>query len=90
MLVNLAIKRAALRRRGAENGEEAGTLTTNTPRLRHEPIDFELLTIDHVFRAPNLVGAGWIRVALVKRRELRLKPLASGICGLRIGRRQAE
>jgi hypothetical protein len=65
-------------------------LATNAPRLCHQPVDLELLTIDHVFGAPNLVGAGWIRVALVKRRELRLKSLTSGICGLRNGRRQAE
>jgi hypothetical protein len=53
-----------------------------------QPVDLELLTADHVFRASNLVGADWVRVALVERRQLRLKPLTSGICGLRIGRRR--
>jgi hypothetical protein len=90
LLVNLAIERTALRRRIAENREETGALAPDASGLRHQAVDFHLLTVDHVFGAPNLIGAGWIRVALVKRRELRLKPLTSGICRLCIGRRQAE
>ncbi|HET7804691.1 MAG TPA: hypothetical protein VFL53_10650 [Pseudolabrys sp.] len=89
LLVNLAVEWAALRGWVTENGEEARTLAADAPRLRHQPVDLELLPIDHVFRAPNLVGAGRVCVALIERCQLRLKPLAGGICRLCVGCRQA-
>jgi hypothetical protein len=85
LLVDLAIEPAALRGRAAENGEEAGALATDAPGLRHQAVDLELLAIDHVFRAPNLIGARRVCIALVEGRQLGLKPLTSGVCGLCIG-----
>jgi hypothetical protein len=60
-------------------------LATDAPGLRHQAVDLELLAIDHVFRAPNLIGARRVCIALVEGRQLGLKPLTSGVCGLCIG-----
>jgi hypothetical protein len=38
-----------------------------------------LLSVDQVFRPPNLVGACRIGISAVKRRELGLEALARGI-----------
>src|SRR4029078_5979757 len=90
LLVNLSSKRAALRRRVTEKGEEAGAVAPDPPRLRHQPVDLKLLAIDHVFRAPNLVGAGGVCITLVNRRQLRLEPLACRVRRLGVGRGQSQ
>ena len=60
-------------------------LATDVPRLRHQAVDLQLLTVDRIFRATNLVGAGRVRVALIDCRQLRLKPLACRIRRLCVG-----
>ena len=49
-----------------------------------------LLAVDHVFRAPNLVGAGRVCVTLIECRQLRLKPLACRVRRLCVGRGQSK
>ncbi|HZP70573.1 MAG TPA: hypothetical protein VFB29_11580 [Pseudolabrys sp.] len=67
LLIDLPVDAAALRRRAAEDGEKARSLATDVPRLRYEPVDFHLLTRDHLFRSSNLVCARGIGVAPVHR-----------------------
>jgi hypothetical protein len=68
LLINLAIEWTALLGRVAENREETGALAADMSRLSHEAVDLKLLTVDHVFRAPNLIGPGRICVPLVEGR----------------------
>ena len=79
LLVDLAVERAALRRRVAEDREEAGAFAAHAARLRHQPVDLELLAVDRVFGAANLVGAGRIVIAAVERGELGFQPLAGRV-----------
>src|ERR1019366_5552118 len=61
---------SALRRRNVEDREKAGTFTAAAARLRDQPVDLELLAVDRVLGAADLVGARRIAVAAVERRKL--------------------
>ena len=67
LLVDLPVQAAALRRRIAEDREKAGAFTAHMARLRDQPVDLELLAVDCVFRAADLIGAHGIVVAAVER-----------------------
>ena len=72
LLIDLPAKTAALRRRIAEDRKEARTLAAHSARLRDQPVDLELLAIDRVLGAADLIGARRVAVAAVKRSKLGL------------------
>ena len=57
LLVDLPAQAAALRRRIVEDGKEPGTSAAHAARLRDQPVDLELLAVDRVLGAVDLVGA---------------------------------
>ena len=83
LLVDLPVKAAALRRRIAEDREEAGAFAAHATRLRDQPVDLELLAVDRILSAADLVGAHRIVVAAVERGQLGFQPLAVRIRRLR-------
>jgi hypothetical protein len=83
LLVDLPAQTAALRRRNVEDREKAGTFTAAAARLRDQPVDLELLAVDRVLGAADLVGARRIAVAAVERRKLGFQPLAGRVLRLR-------
>ena len=54
-----------------------------SPRLRDVPVELELLAIERVVGAADLIGAGRIVGATIDIGELRLKPLARRVRRLR-------
>ena len=60
LLSDLPTQPAALWRHIAEDGEKSGRFTADPARLRHQTVDFELLTVDRVFDSANLFDAGRI------------------------------
>ena len=79
LLVDLAVEPAALRRRIAEDREEAGAFAAHAARLRDQPVDLELLAVDRVLGAADLLRARRIAVAAIERSELGFQPLAGRI-----------
>src|SRR4029077_17909256 len=86
LLIDLPTQPAAPWLRIAEDGEKSGRFTAGPARLRHQSVDFELLTYDRVFYSANLFDAGRIGVALIERCELGFQPLAGRIGRLRMRR----
>ncbi len=85
LLIDLPTKATALRRRIAEDREKSRAFATNASRLRHKPVDLELLTVDRILDATNLLNACGVRIATIDRRKLGLKPLTGRIGRLRVG-----
>ena len=83
LLVDLPGEGAALRRRIAEDREEAGTFAAHATRLRDQPVDLELLAVDRILGAADLFGARRVVVAAVEGSKLGFQPLAVRIRRLR-------
>jgi hypothetical protein len=66
LLIDLPAQSAALRGRIIEDREESRAFAPDTARLRDKPIYFELLAIDHFFRAANLLGARRVGIAAIE------------------------
>jgi hypothetical protein len=90
LLIDLPTQPAAPWRRIAEDGEKSGRFTAGPARLRHQTVDFELLTVDRVFDSANLFDASRIGVASIERCELGFQPLAGRIGRLRMRRGEAR
>jgi hypothetical protein len=82
-LPDLADQRPAGRRRVAEDRKEAGAFAAHAARLRNQAVDLDLLTVDGVLGAANLLRARRIGIAAVERRQLRLQALAGRAGGWR-------
>jgi hypothetical protein len=82
LLVQLAHQPAALRWRVAEDREKSEAFTSYAARLGDQPIDFELLAVDHFFAAPNLLGARRICIAAIEASQLGFESLANRVRGL--------
>src|SRR6185437_13273337 len=79
LLVDAPRERAAFARRIAEDRKEARALAAGAARLRHQPVHLELLAVDGILRAADLLRALRIGVAAVERGKLRLQLLTGRI-----------
>ena len=84
LLLDALVEPAALPRRIAEDRKEAAVAAADAARLRHQLVDLELLAVDGIVGALDLVGAGRVGIAAVERGELALQALASRIGRLRL------